>query len=1658
MRIVNAGRGIHQREIPGIDRLRALPNEWIAFTNLDLSLPQGSREIDVILIADDRIMVIDLKDWRGKIESADGSWIQNGYDKGRSPVGKINENAKQVYYLLRAYLSDHIKRTGHSKPAGDVPRVQGLVLLTATSDISGIAPTERASVYCIDPFLRIIQQPGERVQHFRAVPSCFVDTPLTSNDWKPILSKFFNVSTGRFRPGSRRYGGYRAASDEPCFVHRSEIFSEFDVEEESAARAPGILRRWDFAKADVHFQTEAGRAEIAGRERTVVAWLNDRNADCESTILQPKTDDSEKGVAYWEIFDKRRRLKRLSDFARTETDRLSREERLELARQLLARVKTLHDLHAIHLDLGPHSIWLESPSTVRLSHLMAASFPEVRSLGELRYQFLSSSVLPESVIGGTESGQKKDVFLLGCAVHHILFGAAPKGYRPGDPSEWSSDIDQEASYANLHQWFERSLTWEPKNRFSDAAEMLEAFNRALTNQPSARAVIEGLERFRTIKSQLQLVKEYPPQREIRDDDRVAMWISQTDGHPVFVKMWKRSAWGDQAREAPRILDFLERAESLSQTPSTGCASIRRAVWLGDAIVLVHDFIDAPNVRENLAAKPEKWGVPAFALSFVLTLAKRINALHERGLAHGDLKPENILDAHPTDAEPTLIDVLDFSSETDGEIRTTAYAPASGGRFERDRFAVTKIAEEILVPLGLSGEASASFALAIETCRKGPPENATLLPIIEVLGELLHPKALVTPRRIVVSIEGASMGPVLPDEGFFGLRRAPDKPILFIRGASEEIEIHYDGNARPMRGRRRALDQKRIRSVSRHEFAKIYADVQVAGNQLNDFNDIEALLSDPEIAARWNPDHVQPSLPSSDEDDEEPSPSSEEAADFLGEVMATEDAAAAIVDLPHLWRRLIDVEGELKNEGVANGDSTFRRETNRHVVPFDLEIGTFDFDRDDTVLVERLDRGSRWVKIGHLELGLCGPEHIAINAWSWTARSAERLVLDGQRLRFTSHFEATSRSRREAATSRILARQSMAANLIDAFDQRSGMRASHVGPAIDVRSVMDRYELNDDQAQALVHIVSTRPLGLLQGPPGTGKTKFIAALVHYALTHGIARNVLLASQSHEAVNNAGEEVLALFSGQDHAPSIIRVGHENNVSERLLPYHSARVETLFKDRFRATTNERLGIAGRALGITENAIEALTLIEGTLRPVVERLQVLTKHPEEADAESRLNGLKVTLQQLLVRLGVDMPQCQDEDDLLDAIVDAVIDRDSATTRDQVAKFRAVARLGRDIVGSISTRERSFETFLAGTRRIVAGTCVGLGRASLGLTSTAFDLVIVDEAARCTASELAVPIQAGRWIVLVGDQAQLEPLHRNEVVEQVAAEMQIAKGEVVRSDFERVFTSPYGTQAASRLTKQYRMLPPIGQVASAAFYAGALTHGRNEPVIAPGCTPGGLDHPLLWVSTDSHGERAFQRNDTMGGNSLANVVEADLITSLLKEWDTHDAFRLWLIEQSRWTHPIGVICTYSAQSALIRSKLRYVNLSDAMRRSIKIDTVDSYQGKENPVVILSLVRNNAEGRLENGVATIKEGFLARPNRINVAITRAMDHLVIVGARTRWRFGSPISLVSSAFDVQVARGSAKILDAAQLQEEFDSHARPRASSRSSAAAPPGITP
>jgi hypothetical protein len=62
----------------------------------------------------------------------------------------------------------------------------------------------------------------------------------------------------------------------------------------------------------------------------------------------------------------------------------------------------------------------------------------------------------------------------------------------------------------------------------------------------------------------------------------------------------------------------------------------------------------------------------------------------------------------------------------------------------------------------------------------------------------------------------------------------------------------------------------------------------------------------------------------------------------------------------------------------------------------------------------------------------------------------------------------------------------------------------------------------------------------------------------------------------------------------------------------------------------------------------------------------------------------------------------------------------------------------------------------------------------------------------------------------------------------------------------------------------------------------------------------------------------------------------------------------------------------------------------------VKIDTVDSFEGREEDIVVISLVRSNERGRI---------GFLRVPNRLNVAISRAKRLVACIGDSATLRSG-----------------------------------------------------
>lgn len=60
---------------------------------------------------------------------------------------------------------------------------------------------------------------------------------------------------------------------------------------------------------------------------------------------------------------------------------------------------------------------------------------------------------------------------------------------------------------------------------------------------------------------------------------------------------------------------------------------------------------------------------------------------------------------------------------------------------------------------------------------------------------------------------------------------------------------------------------------------------------------------------------------------------------------------------------------------------------------------------------------------------------------------------------------------------------------------------------------------------------------------------------------------------------------------------------------------------------------------------------------------------------------------------------------------------------------------------------------------------------------------------------------------------------------------------------------------------------------------------------------------------------------------------------------------------------------------------------------------VDKYQGEENDIILLSLVRSNEEGKI---------GFLKTENRVCVALSRAKKGLYIVGNMDNLSENSPM--------------------------------------------------
>jgi superfamily I DNA and/or RNA helicase len=124
--------------------------------------------------------------------------------------------------------------------------------------------------------------------------------------------------------------------------------------------------------------------------------------------------------------------------------------------------------------------------------------------------------------------------------------------------------------------------------------------------------------------------------------------------------------------------------------------------------------------------------------------------------------------------------------------------------------------------------------------------------------------------------------------------------------------------------------------------------------------------------------------------------------------------------------------------------------------------------------------------------------------------------------------------------------------------------------------------------------------------------------------------------------------------------------------------------------------------------------------------------------------------------------------------------------------------------------RNEKFNAPLIKRSQVVAGTCIGIPR---DIQDIEFDLCIVDEASKATATEVLVPIaRSHRWI-LVGDPKQLPPF-RDEASRDsdFLEKYELTQDDIRETLFDRLLrTLPDGCR--QMLTIQHRMVAPIGNL-----------------------------------------------------------------------------------------------------------------------------------------------------------------------------------------------------------------------------------------------------
>ena len=236
-------------------------------------------------------------------------------------------------------------------------------------------------------------------------------------------------------------------------------------------------------------------------------------------------------------------------------------------------------------------------------------------------------------------------------------------------------------------------------------------------------------------------------------------------------------------------------------------------------------------------------------------------------------------------------------------------------------------------------------------------------------------------------------------------------------------------------------------------------------------------------------------------------------------------------------------------------------------------------------------------------------------------------------------------------------------------------------------------------------------------------------------------------------------------------------------------------------------------------------------------------------------------------------------------------------------------------------------------------------------------DTLIIDEAGQMTIPLALMGMIKAKKVILAGDHKQLPPIITSE---EIPDYMQ-------KSAFETLMTE----ENCTLLDTSFRMCEPLCEYVSDLFYDSkvkAKKQGCGDMVICADPLYS-FDKPVIIHQVEDDGCQASEKETEFIVNTIVGFLKNGMPAD-----------------------EIAVLAPFRAQAATIRRGIRKrEDISDEDKSKLVADTVDKMQGQEREVIIYSFTAGEPDYISEMA------DFLYKPNKLNVAFSRAKSKLIIVG-------------------------------------------------------------